>query len=83
MYCNRPNLYNQKLGLTFEECEAHATSVNADGFAYRGTDRKYCITCTKSMLVNMKTSYDYAVYQKTGTYTCIIIVHESYFISFE
>lgn len=62
-------------GGTFNECEAHAISVDAIGFAYTGTGGKWCRMCTNINPAGIYSSHGGGVYIKIGT--SMIIVRKS------
>ena len=67
---------NYVLSGTFDECEAHAIGVNADGFSYSSSGGE-CYMCTNQQLARLKTYYFGGVYMKKGKLTIMIIIYES------
>ena len=57
---------------SFEECQQHAVSEKADGFAISLVTND-CFMCTKAELQSLTPFPDYTVYKRTGTYTLIAI----------
>ena len=78
-----PHCNTNSTSCSFEDCVEHARSDNADGFVYgeaiRGGD---CYMCTKDGLENRNHENNYGVYRKTGTCTCITMLHESKYYIF-
>ena len=68
--------YVSKYNVSFDECEAHAIGLNADGFSYLS---KYsdCYLCTNQQLASRRSVSNSGVYnKKTGKCTFMIIIHE-------
>ena len=61
---------------TFDECEANAMRINADGFSF---SRQYsdCRMCTNNELADLVSYANYGVYGREGKCTFMVIIHGS------